>query len=166
MKTLTKTLIFAALAVMMASCHFPDDYFDDNPGGGGGGYDINKDIVGEWFWVQSSGGIAGTTYYQDSYPHKMAMNFDGVRFSIFKDGQIIQSGSYKIDYLFSQYFNEKCYVMTTYTEYMDPEFVFYFTFTDKTPIKVKIERNKLYLVNTCCDMFDSIFERYTNVIDF
>ncbi len=67
MKTLMKTMIFAALALVMASCHFPDDYFDDNPGGGGTDYDINIDIQGNWGWLQSSGGIGGWTYYQKDY---------------------------------------------------------------------------------------------------
>ena len=80
MKTLMKTMIFAARALVMASCHFPDDYFDDNPGGGGTDYDINIDIQGNWGWLQSSGGIGGWTYYQKDYPHWMAINFDRAKF--------------------------------------------------------------------------------------
>lgn len=160
MKTLMKTMIFAALALVMASCHFPDDYFDDNPGGGGGtDYDINMDIQGNWGWLQSSGGIGGWTYYQKDYPHWMVMNFERSKFFITKDGQIVQSGTYKIEYKFSELFNEKCYVMTTFTDYIDPEFTTYFTFHDEIPVKVKIEKDKLYIVYPCCDMFDSIFER-------
>lgn len=163
MKTM-KALIFLAITILMTACQFPDDFFDDNPNNGG--YDINKDITGNWSWVQSSGGFAGQTYYQESYPHVMMLNFDGVRFTIYKDWQIVQSGTYKIEFMFSEQFNEKCYVMNTFTEYIDPEFSIFFTFMDNIPVKVKIKNDNLSLVYPCCDMFDSIFKRSPGIIRY
>jgi hypothetical protein len=152
-----KAILILAIAMMMTACQLPDDIFDDDPLPDTN--DFTKEITGSWTWVQSSGGIAGMTYYQKNYPNHMTMNFDGTMFFIYSESEVVQSGTYKLEYKFSELFNEKCWIMTPTINYVKRGFFIYFLFQDELPVKVKIENGQLFVIYPCCDMFDSIFDR-------
>jgi hypothetical protein len=57
-------------------------------------------LIGEWNWVESCGGIAGTCYSPKTVGHKRSLEFRaGWVYFEFEDDVLVYSGTYRLDHL-------------------------------------------------------------------
>ena len=55
------------------------------------------ELEGTWQWTRTSGGIAGVNYTPESEGFNAEIVFKGNRFTFYKDGEKVTSGTYHID---------------------------------------------------------------------
>lgn len=76
------TIIILALSLLTVSCSKPE----------------KKELAGTWRWTSTSGGIGGWYYTPESEGFEAEIVFKGSRFTFYKDGKKVVSGTYHIDY--------------------------------------------------------------------
>lgn len=81
MKKMIRIAVIAALAVLATSCSKPE----------------KQALVGTWQWTHTSGGIAGVNYTPESERFEAEIVFKGNKFTFYKDGNKVTSGSFRID---------------------------------------------------------------------
>ena len=83
MKRITKiTTLLLLLVLLVTSCNKPE----------------KKELVGNWRWTSTTGGIGGWCYTPESEGFEAEIVFKGSQFTFYKDGKKVVSGSYRIDY--------------------------------------------------------------------
>ncbi len=75
-------VLLMAIAFLMTACTKPE----------------KKELAGTWRWTATTGGIAGVWFTPESEGFEAELVFNGSRFTLFKDGEKVASGTYRIDY--------------------------------------------------------------------
>ena len=81
MKNIIRITVIAALAILATACNKPE----------------KQALVGTWQWYCTSGGIAGVNYTPETEGFNAEIVFKGSKFTFYKDGEKVTSGSYRID---------------------------------------------------------------------
>lgn len=81
MEKIIRIAIITALAVLATACSKPE----------------KKELVGTWQWTRTSGGIAGVNYTPEIEGFEAEIVFKGNKFTFYKDGEKVTSGTYYID---------------------------------------------------------------------
>ncbi len=81
MKNIIRITVIAALAVLATACSKPE----------------KKALIGTWQWTCTSGSIAGVNYTPETEGFNAEIVFKGSKFTFYKDGEKVTSGSYRID---------------------------------------------------------------------
>ncbi len=89
--------------------------------------DMSMNIGGKWKWISSDGGFAGDTVYSKNQPDLFMLKFENGKFFIYKDGLLIQKGTYKQSTIREDDFGDSCDVLTTATDFRHPSFYACFT---------------------------------------
>ena len=79
-RTGLSTIIVLVLAVLATACSKPE----------------KKELAGTWRWTSTSGGFAGEYFTPESEGFEAELVFKGSRFTLYKDGEKISSGTYHI----------------------------------------------------------------------
>ena len=81
MKKFIRITVIAALAILATACNKPEMQM----------------LEGTWQWTQTSGGLAGVNYTPESEGFEAEIVFEGNKFTFYKDGEKVVSGTYHID---------------------------------------------------------------------
>lgn len=81
MKNIIRITVIAALAVLATACNKPE----------------KQALIGTWQWTCTSGSIAGVNYTPETEGFNAEIVFKGSKFTFYKDGEKVTSGSYRID---------------------------------------------------------------------
>lgn len=106
-----------------------------------------KSLEGKWNWVQSSGGIAGTTTTPASTNQVIYLEFSGNSFKKYINGTFSVDNTFEIKIDKSIFGGEKPMLVST-----SP--IKYFS-----PMSFEIKDDKLYLNEECYDCFGSVYVR-------
>jgi hypothetical protein len=79
-----KNLIFIFIAILFLSCEKNNDSLS------------NWNLIGQWNWVKSSGGIAGMTYTPNSTGKNRVLEFSATTLKIYENGLLTAETSYSI----------------------------------------------------------------------
>ncbi|MDD6184463.1 MAG: hypothetical protein PUB29_02405 [Bacteroidales bacterium] len=81
MKNIIRITVIAALAILATACNKPE----------------KQALIGTWQWTCTSGSIAGVNYTPETEGFNAEIVFKGSKFTFYKDGEKVTSGSYRID---------------------------------------------------------------------
>lgn len=81
MKKFIRIAVVSALAVLATACSKPEMHA----------------LEGTWQWTRTSGGFAGVNYTPESEGFEAEIVFKGNKFTFYKDGEKVISGTYHID---------------------------------------------------------------------
>lgn len=103
-------------------------------------FEDSPSIIGNWIWVESSGGIAGQTHTPESTGNQVVLKISDESIKKFENGELISERTYEIEY-------GESIRTTDMVQLIDYENGF----------KQSFERNEniLYLFDECYDCFQS-----------
>ena len=81
MKNIIRITVIAALAILATACNKLE----------------KQALAGTWQWTCTSGSIAGVNYTPETEGFNAEIVFKGSKFTFYKDGEKVTSGSYRID---------------------------------------------------------------------
>ena len=129
-----KTIFYFLLLVFCISCR---DNADNETVS-------NKELIGSWTWLKSSGGISGGTETPASTQKSVELTFTNSTLKIYENGVLMNEYSYEIQEKVSIRGGIKALLIFT------PE---------KPAQNFTVEGNTLYLGDECYDCFNSEYER-------
>lgn len=106
-----------------------------------------SDLVGEWTWVQSTGGLAGVLQTPESIGVTRSLSFTATTFQSFEDGELVHESNYTLGTEESLVFNEPRQMLLSNLGVRNI---------------VELDGPKLILIGDC---FDCVTSTYTKVIN-
>ncbi|MCO6498476.1 MAG: hypothetical protein J5I50_12535 [Chitinophagaceae bacterium] len=104
------------------------------------GYDA---IIGQWEWVQSSGGFTGWTISPATEGYTSTLQFTKDKYRVFRNDSLFAEGSYKLEMKVSSMTSNKEKVLMLVSDF------------GPANQRVEFEGKKMFLIDECYDCFIS-----------
>ena len=137
------TVLLICFGILFFSCNNNDDEsFSDDLTGSSINY--SEDIQGTWSWIESSGGIQGSSETPESSGNTIKLEISNDVIKKYINGSLVSSLSYELETNSSIIFGEPM-VMIAYENQFNQTII--------------LEENKLILVDECLDCFQNSYEK-------